>query len=269
MVRLLFMAVLLAAATTANLLAGKYKALFFYQLYRLEVDAHGLSNSRVAPNCAKAGVVCDMEAFMKEICKPVHPKGAPKGVKVPDFSKVNWASIGEGADIDIFSAEFDKTGFKGDVYDDKVFKGWGTGLSSFEKVMNEAENIGIDALNKLKSEGRQPADDRDSKIKAALKVHADARRCDLAKAITDAFKMEFAGWNIEYTGPIERLPVPGYYKIDTHETINSNQGQVGFSNVEQRVRNYVTKFNSAGQGKRHFEALSKTESVHKNIASAC
>lgn len=90
MLPLLFIAVFLAAGVTANQIAGKFQALFFYQLYRLEVDAHGLANSRMAPGCAKAGVVCSMEEFMKEVCKIkieperdashriIHPPQGPK-----------------------------------------------------------------------------------------------------------------------------------------------------------------------------------------------
>ncbi|KAB8244830.1 hypothetical protein BDV35DRAFT_394518 [Aspergillus flavus] len=172
MLPLLFLAVFLAPGVMANVVAGKWQALFFYQLYRIEVEAHGLENSRMAPGCAKAGVVCDMKAFMKEvsIVKKVRALDANgvviKPVKIvddPDWDKVNWAQIGEGANLETVAIEFDK--------------------DSFETVMSEAEDIATKAIAKLKADGREPADDRFNKMTAALKTHGDARRYDQAQKI--------------------------------------------------------------------------------------
>lgn len=284
MLPLLFLAVFLAAGVTANQVAGKYQALFFYQLYRLEVDAHGLANSRMAPGCAQAGVVCDMEAFIREVCrvkkeperdengkiiKP--PKGQkPKLVDVPDFNKVDWAHIGEGADLKVFSTEFDKSGFKGDFLNDKIFKGWEQ-PDTFKTVMSEAEDIGTKAIAKLHADSKTPADDRINKMIAALRAHADARRYDQAQKITKAFAefMEKKGFTVAYTDPIERPPVPGYRKIDADKTISDNQGKQGFDKVEQEVKDYVSKFNTAGQSLSHVEAITKTQGMHDHLAEAC
>jgi hypothetical protein len=285
MLPLLFIAVLLAAGATANQVAGKFQALFFYQLYRLEVDAHGLSNSRMAPGCATAGVVCDMEAFIKEVCKVkldperdangkiIRPPGGgrPNLVNVPDFSKVDWAKIGEGADLDVFSTEFDKSGFKGDFINAKIFQGWNQ-QDNFANVMSEAEDIGTKAIAQLKADGREPADDRVNKMIAALQTHADARRYDQAQKIATAFEQYMTKKNfiVAYTDPIERPPVPGYKKIDADQTINANQGSAGFNTkVEQEVRDYVTKFNSAGLALSHVEAITKTQDIHDHLALAC
>ncbi|GFF29545.1 hypothetical protein IFM61606_10377 [Aspergillus udagawae] len=285
MLPLLFIAVFLAAGVTANQVAGKFQALFFYQLYRLEVDAHGLANSRMAPGCAKAGVVCSMEEFMKEVCKTKieperdangniikPPKGQkPNLVNVPDLSKVDWARVGEGADLDVFSTEFDKSGFKGDFVNKKIFKDWSQ-KDTFENVMSEAEDIGTKAIAKLNADGRQPAGDRVNKMTTALKTHADARRYDQAQKITKAFEneMQKKGITVAYTDPIERPPVPGYRKIDADQTISNNQDKAGFNDkMEKTVREYVSKYNSAGTSKSHVEAIAKTEQMHKHFAEAC
>ncbi|KAB8266984.1 hypothetical protein BDV30DRAFT_55779 [Aspergillus minisclerotigenes] len=280
MLPLLFLAVFLAPGVMANVVAGKWQALFFYQLYRIEVEAHGLENSRMAPGCAKAGVVCDMKAFMKEIStirkspvldadgKPIKPITL---VDNPDFEKVNWAQIGEGADLEAVGTEFDKIGFKGLMSNERIFKGWKQ-ADNFDNVMSEAEDIAIKALAKLKADGREPADDRFNKMTAALKAHGDARRYDQAQKITKDFEQQMRTWggfSVAYTDPIERPPVPGYRKIDADQTIRDNAGRVGFDKVEQRVRDYVTTSNSARVSRSHVEAIIKTQNVHDHLAEAC
>ena len=278
------MTVFLAAGVTANKVAGKFQVLFFYQLYRLEVDAHGVANSRMAPGCAKNGVVCDMAAFIKEVCrvdatlvkgpdnKPIKDPntGKPIRQKVPDFDKTDWVRIGEGADLDIFSTEFDKSGYQGNLYNAKIFKNW-KGRDNFDDVMSEAEDIGLKAINKLKADGREPADDRINKMTAALKTHADARRYDQAIKITQDFENEIGkkGFTLVYTDPIERPPVPGYKKIDAEQTIDVNKGKKGFHKVEETVRSFVKEKNSAGFSGRHTELIYKTRDIHKHLAEAC
>ncbi|KAE8404903.1 hypothetical protein BDV37DRAFT_282436 [Aspergillus pseudonomiae] len=283
MLLLLCMTVFLAAGATANKVAGKFQALFFYQLYRLEVDAHGLDDSRMAPGCAKNGVVCNMEAFINEICKVTRkpekdasgniirgPKGQPILIKDPDFDKVNWALIGEGADLEVISTEFDKAGFKGDMNNAKIFKDWKQ-KNSFETVMSEAEDIAMKAIAKLKADGREPADDRFNKMTAALKTHADARRYDQAQRISAEFAkfMKGKGFSAAYTDPIERPPVPGYKKIDADQTISDNEGRVGFDKIEQEVRDYVTNQNSGKESRSHVEAIFRAQGMHDHLAEAC
>ncbi|KAE8140451.1 hypothetical protein BDV38DRAFT_239720 [Aspergillus pseudotamarii] len=280
MLPLLFLVVFLAPGVVANVVAGKWQALFFYQLYRLEVEAHGLASSRMAPGCAKAGVVCDMKAFMKEISivkkvreldangKPIQPI---KIVDDPDFGKVNWAQLGEGADLEAFGTEFDKVGFKGRISNVRVFKDWKQ-KDSFATVMSEAEDIALKAIAKLKADGKEPADDRFNKMTAALKTHGDARRYDQAQKIAKDFEekmTKLGGFSVAYTDPIERPPVPGYRKIDADQTISDNTGRVGFDKVEQTVRDHVAKFNSAGHSPSHVEAIVKTQDVHDHLAEAC
>ncbi|EEP79267.1 predicted protein [Uncinocarpus reesii 1704] len=283
MLPLLFMTVFLAAGVTANKAAAKYQALFFYQLYRLEVDAHGLANSRMAPGCVKAGGVCDLEAFIKEVCtvkkKPKRdasgniirlPNGKPELLMEPDLAKIVWAHVGEGADLDVFSTEFDKSGFSGNFDNTKIFKGWNQ-KDTFETVMTEAADIGTKAIAKLKAEGREPADDRVNKMIAALKTHGDARRYDQARMITTAFQNEMnkRRFTAALTAPIERPPVPGYRKIDAVQTISDNAGRAGFQKIESDVRDYVTNFNSAGLSKSHVDAIVKTQDVHNHFAQVC
>ncbi|QKX54055.1 uncharacterized protein TRUGW13939_01138 [Talaromyces rugulosus] len=283
MLPLLFITIFLAAGVTANKVAGKYQVLFFYQLYRLEVEAFGLEVSRMAPGCAKNGVVCDMEAFMKEICiidrkpkfgadkKPIMIPNTnrPEIFDYPDLNKVDWARIGEGADLDVFATEFDKSGFMGKLENAKIFKGWNQ-ESTFKNVMTEAEVIGTKAIAQLKKDGK-PADDRSNKMIAALKTHADARRYDQAQNILEGFSKYMGGkrFTIVYTDPIERPPVPGYRKIDVDRTISDNQGRAGFNKVEEVVKNFVTKENSAKISLSHVQAIVKTDEIHEHLAEAC
>lgn len=81
--------------------------------------------------------------------------------------------------------------------------------------------------------------------------------------------MSGGGFSAAYTDPIERPPVPGYRKIDADQTIRDNTGRMGFDKVEQKVRDYVTNFNSAGQSLIHFEAIVKTQGMHDHLAEAC
>ncbi|KAF5859902.1 hypothetical protein ETB97_002216 [Aspergillus alliaceus] len=74
---------------------------------------------------------------------------------------IGWVHIGERADLNVFSTEFDNSGSKG--WDQK---------NDFENVMSEAQDIGTKAIVKLKANGREPADDRFNKMTAALKTHA-------------------------------------------------------------------------------------------------
>lgn len=49
MLPFLILTILLAATSAvANKLAGKYQALFFYHVYRLDVEAYGLANCHLA-----------------------------------------------------------------------------------------------------------------------------------------------------------------------------------------------------------------------------
>jgi hypothetical protein len=283
MLPLLFITIFLAAGVTANKAAGKYQVLFFYQLYRLEVEAFGLQVSRMAPGCAKNGIVCDMEAFMKEICRTIikferdadgnpikNPKTGRKiRYNVPKYDEVDWARIGEGADLDAFAAEFDKSGFTGSVHNYKIFKDWNQ-VDSFENVMTEAEVIGTKAIAQLKKDGK-PADDRLNKMIAALKTHADARRYDQAQAVVKKFSdyMATKGFTFAYTDPIERPPVPGYRKIDTDRTVSDNQGKAGFDKVEEVVKKFVSDKNSAKESLGHVQAIVKTDDIHKHLAKAC
>ncbi|OGM48718.1 hypothetical protein ABOM_002038 [Aspergillus bombycis] len=284
MLLLLCITVFLAAGATANKVAGKFQVLFFYQLYRLEVDAHGLDDSRMAPGCAKNGVVCDMEAFAKAVCrvdttaemgpdkKPIRDPNTGKVIlkKVPDLGKIDWARIGEGADLDVFSTEFDKSGYQGNLQNAKLFKDW-KGKDNFDDVMSEAEDIGLKAINKLKADGREPVDDRINKMTAALQTHADARRYDQAITIAKDFEKEIGrkGFTVVYTDPIERPPVPGYRKIDAEQTIDVNKGRSGFDKVEETVKTFIKDKNSAGFSGRHAELIYKTRDIHKHLAEAC
>lgn len=88
---------------------------------------------RWLPGCAKVGVVCDFKAFMKEISviKKVRERDANGDiirpyniVDDPNWDKVNWAQVGEGANLETVGTEFDKVGFKGRMENARIFKNW-------------------------------------------------------------------------------------------------------------------------------------------------
>ncbi|KAJ5459059.1 hypothetical protein N7530_011003 [Penicillium desertorum] len=237
----------------------------------------------MAPGCTDAGTICNLEAFMREISKTKKdvqrdankkiiktPDGKPIIIQIPEFDKVDWALIGEGADLSVFSAEIDKSGFSGKVDNMKMFKGWDQ-KDNFESVMTLAEDIGKKAIAKLKANKNANADDRINKTLAALKAHADARRYDVAQKIVEKFETEMKakGISVVYTDPIERPPVPGYRKIDTDKTISENMDKVGFSKMEKVVRDFVKKYNSAGTSLSHVEAIAQTQGMHDHLAEAC
>lgn len=283
MLPLLFLTIFLAAGVTANKAAAKYQLLFFYELYRVEVDAFGLKNTRMAPDCVKDGAVCDLKAFVKEVCKvndkalqydangkPIkQPNGRPIFVTQPDFSKVDWENIGDGEDLKKFTEEFGKSGFMGDVFNDKIFKGWNK-VDNFANVMDEANDIGEKAIDQLKKDGKGD-NDHLKRMTAALEVHYNARRADQAEKINKAFEvyMKKNKFDVKYTGLIERPPVSGYRKIDAGETINANKNKVGFGKVEPKVMSFVADQNSAGQGKTHLDAIFKSKDIHQHLANAC
>ncbi|KAL7923817.1 hypothetical protein ACQKWADRAFT_325560 [Trichoderma austrokoningii] len=236
------------ASSVANKAAGKYQILFFYQLYRLQVDANGLDNSQMAPGCAKNGVACDLKDFFNHVCvikkeprrgadgefENLKPGEKPVIVDFPDFfSKPDWKLIGDGADLGVFTTVIDKSGFQGSVKNENIFKDWKRD-ATFTNVMDTAQDIGLKAIAKLRADGKEPENDRISKIKSALKAHADARRSGQAGKISEAFEkyMHGKGFTIVYTDPIERPPVPGYRKIDTDRTIGENKDKPGFNKVE-------------------------------------
>lgn len=92
-----------------------------------------------------------------------------------------------GADLGVFATEIDKSGFKGSVRNNKIFKDWNRD-NTFANVMDKAQDIGLKAIAKLRADGKEPENDRISKIKSALKAHADARRFNQAGKISEAFE---------------------------------------------------------------------------------
>lgn len=42
----------------------------------------------------------------------------------PNWDKVNWAQVGEGANLETVGTEFDKVGFKGRMENARIFKNW-------------------------------------------------------------------------------------------------------------------------------------------------
>lgn len=73
--------------------------------------------------------------------KPIQPT---KIVDDPDIDKVNWAQIGEGADLEAVGTEFGKIGLKGRMSNARIFKDWKK-KDSFETILNE-EDIALRAI---------------------------------------------------------------------------------------------------------------------------
>ncbi|KAM0485987.1 hypothetical protein ACHAPX_000685 [Trichoderma viride] len=117
-----------------------------------------------------------MEGFFNQVCKiereperdasgrfkELDPGEKPVIVNVPDFSKPDWKLIGDGADLGVFATEIDKSGFKGLVRNNKIFKDW-NGVDTFANVMDTAQDIGLKAIAKLRADGKEPGNDRISK----------------------------------------------------------------------------------------------------------
>lgn len=280
----LFLVAFFAAVVTANRLAGMYQALFFYQVYRLDVDAYGLENCYMAPDCRLNNGVCDLETFMRKISliKPKelyyngHPvidlvTNRPVLVGDPDFDQVDWELVGEGDDLGIFTTEMQKSEFRGDIKNDVLFRGW-EGPNSFDGVMSKAEEITTNAISKYKVDGRVPAQDIINRIFAAIQIHATARESDLAQSITAKFVkfLEGKGFTAVLTDPIEKPPLPTYQEWDIDRTISENQGKDGFNaEFEQEVRDFVQVTTSTGRPNTHFRAVIKALNVYKNLAMAC
>jgi hypothetical protein len=53
-----------------------------------------------------------------------------------------------GADLGVFATEIDKSGFKGSVRNNKIFKDWNRD-NTFANVMDKAQDIGLKAIAKL------------------------------------------------------------------------------------------------------------------------
>jgi hypothetical protein len=288
MLRFPILLVFLAVVATANKLAGKYQALFFYHIYRLDVDAYGLENCHMAPGCRKNNGVCDLEAFMRYISAikenvVLDSKGDPiknpetgkfEYVMNPDFDEVDWGNIDEGDEkLENFSTEIDKSGFQGSVYNEKIFKDWGSTQNSFNNVMSKAEEITTNAISQIRADGREPDKDRTQRLLTALKTHANARRCDQAQVVTQKF-VDFMtnkgkGYTVALT-TINEPPIPQYDRIDVDQTILDNQGKAGFnSKLEQTVRDFVGKENKSKDSLKHVNPIKKALSVYNNLAQAC
>ncbi|KFZ04301.1 hypothetical protein V502_10254 [Pseudogymnoascus sp. VKM F-4520 (FW-2644)] len=279
-----FLTILFAASGMANEAAGKWQLLFFYNLYRYQVDALGLSGSLMAPGCSQKGIVCDLESFVKEVSKVKRepPRGAngmvipqPKGQKatilsIPDFNTVDWNGIGDGATFNQakFDSEMDKVGFTGLVINSKIYKGWKE-KDTFATAMDKAQSIALAARDKLQTDGKPISNDRFQAVQRALEIHANARRYDQAKKIVELFTTYAEGKGITVVMEdvaISRPPVPPYTKIDVERTVTGS-GLTG--TAADNVKNWVVNENMAAGSKTHVESISKTSVIQQNLAAAC
>lgn len=254
-------------------MAGKYQALFFYHVYRLDVEAYGLADCHLASLCAKDGTPCNLEQFMRRISKikPQKPTARGKTPGSPDFSKVNWARIGEGSDLFVLRDEIDKSGFSGAVYNEKLFQNWDATKDRFDTVMEEARKIATNAIEKFKADGRKLPDNRIDIIERALETHANARCADLANHTVADFE-KFANANrisVRYTDYIEREPVEGYRKIDVDRIIEEKKDKPNFDSLKKDVENFVRDNNSKKPGQPHLRCIEKADCVLGHIAEAC
>ncbi|EEA27405.1 hypothetical protein TMatcc_004307 [Talaromyces marneffei ATCC 18224] len=281
----LFLMAFFAAVATANRLAGMYQALFFYQVYRLDVDANGLENCHMAPSCRLNNDVCDLETFMRKVSlvkpKPLFFNGEPVidpatnrqfDFNDPDFDQVNWDLVGEGDDLGIFTTEMQKSDFKGDIKNDVLFKDWG-GQNSFDGVMSKAEEITKNAISKLNVDGREPAQGVINRMLAAIQTHATARQIDLMKSLTSELTLflQLNGFSAVLTDPIEKPPIATYQELDIDGTIRENQGKTGFNTeFELTLRTFIiNKVKATGRPKTHLNTVLKALSVYKNLAEVC
>ncbi|UKZ59240.1 uncharacterized protein TrAtP1_000558 [Trichoderma atroviride] len=98
------------------------------------------------------------------------------------------------------------------IYALDLMAGINLGSQDEEAAVSMAQGLGLKAIAKLRADGKEPNNDRISKIKSALKAHADARRFDQAGKISRAFEkyMRGKGFSVVYTDLIERAPPPPY-----------------------------------------------------------
>lgn len=276
-----FLTILFAAAGMANEAAGKWQVLFFYNLYRYQVDALGLSGSLMAPGCTQKGIVCDLQAFVNEVCAVKRePTRDANGkfikqkpmilISIPDFGTVDWSGIGDGATFNQakFDSEMDKVGFKGTVINSKIYKGWNE-RDTFATVMDKAQSIALAARDKLQADGKPISNDRFQAVQRALEIHANARRYDQAKKIVELFTKYADGKGITVVMEdvaISRPPVPPYTKIDVERTVTGS-GLTGIA--AENVKNWVVNENMAGGSKTHVESISKASVIQQNLAAAC
>lgn len=210
---------------------------------------------------------------MRHISKIKPPKSTARGktTSSPDFGKVNWARVGEGSDLFAFRDEIDKSGFSGQVYNQKLFQDWDTSKDRFDPVMEEAQKIATNAIQKFKADGRTLPNDRIDIIERALSTHANARRADLAKHIVADFE-EFANDNeieVRYTEYIERPPVEGYRKIDIDRIIEANKDKPNFDSIKEEVKNFVGDQHKKKPGLPHLQCIVKADCMLGHIAEAC
>jgi hypothetical protein len=228
--------------------------------------------------------VCDLQSFVKEVCKVKRepPRDAngkiipqPKGQKptilsIPDFSTVDWNGIGDGAtfDQDKFNSEMDKVSFKGDIINSKLYKDWAA-KDSYATVMDKAQSIAQAAQKKLQDDGKPISNDRYTALQKALDVHANARRYDQANRLVTSFNEFAKGKGITVVmkdGEISRPPVPSYKQIDADKTVKAN----GLTGTDaDNVRDWVANENRAGDSKTHVDAISKASVIQQKLAAAC
>jgi uncharacterized protein (DUF2235 family) len=105
-------------------------------------------------------------------------------------------------------------------------------------------------------------------LQDALKVHANARRCDQATHLLVQFAewAEGKGYTVELGDEISRPPVPSYWKINSEATVRENSLA---GNKADEVRNWVVTQNAAGESKSHVEAISMASDMQKKFAAAC
>lgn len=240
-----------APGALPSLIAGKYQALFYYHLYRLEIDAFGTKDLNMAHLCSKTETPCNLEQFMKHVStykndntkKP--GRGGEPGM-VPDYGKVDWLKVRDGDDLQAFATELGKSGFNGGFNMQYLFK---TPVDDRnENCFREAEKIALRSIAKLKEDGKDIANnERIKKMQLALQTHADARRCDQAKHINQAFEkyMKGIGLSVSYTEEIVRPPVEGYPQVEMARTIQEHKGKANFMSNEQKIVNYIRTYNSA------------------------
>ncbi|KAH6724720.1 hypothetical protein BKA61DRAFT_35146 [Leptodontidium sp. MPI-SDFR-AT-0119] len=233
----------------------------------------------MAVGCKKNGGPCDLEKFADWIKQTVKPKlrgddgeilnDQPKMFK-PDFKKVNWAEIGDGASFnqDKFDSAMKAAQFEGNVLSDRVFT---SKLDSFDKSMSQAEDIILRAQEQLKSKGiSDEANLRYKALQNALEIHANARRWDTAKFVVNGFK-EWAedpsrNYKVEVGEEIWHPPALPYNKIDAEKTVKTNKLE---GDKVAEVMSWVTEHNKAGAAQRHLGPIKRADEIVKNLAAAC
>lgn len=182
----------------------------------------------------------------------------------PDYSKADFNPL-KTLDLSDYGAvgrALDKLGFAGRFIDDAIFGVKGAGYTVFLGSVDKAIEV---SRTELQKQGKDFNGGLLKDIKDLLKITADARRIDVAKAMTKAFAKDFPGVNVTQTSDISRSspPLATYKQIDIEHTIRANPSLS--ADKKTKMRGYVKNYNSKKPGLSHVKAIHALDKLHDTL----